>query len=534
MSGAGTSDTLRASCCVFVLSVVAACGAGHTRERPTAADAAAKPIQPDASEPSEPALRDASSPQPDAGGGALLSPEQLRDPETCKGCHPAHYREWSSSMHAYAALDPVFVAMNKRGQRETGGQLREFCVKCHAPMAVVDGLTQDGLNLAELPDQKRGVSCYFCHNVVGIDGDHNAQLRIAADDVMRGPIRDPVPSGAHRAAFSEVFDHDKTERNAMCGGCHDIVMPSGVELERTYQEYRHGLYAQQPSESAPALESCAGCHMPGHMALAAVAPSGTAPRTVHEHLWPGVDVALGDFPNREALRSAIEDCQLGLASVAFFTLEVTPPDTFTFRLETNAGHNMPSGAAQDRRLWLEFLAYDADGGLIEAASSGNIGATEIADKPADDPRHDPKLWLFRDRLFGAQGEPRHMFWEAAPSPDHPSGYESNTLEVRKETLGLGTHFIEKVFHAAGPDGTGTPARITARLRLRPVGRDVLQDLVDSGDLDPAVLSRVPTLTLGAQLEWTQADGFMKTISAQVETDCERYRCLLEPESSRCP
>ena len=44
-----------------------------------------------------------------------LSRDQLLDPETCKTCHPDQFREWSGSMHAYAADDPVFVAMNARG-----------------------------------------------------------------------------------------------------------------------------------------------------------------------------------------------------------------------------------------------------------------------------------------------------------------------------------------------------------------------------------------------------------------------------------
>src|SRR5262249_32624667 len=63
---------------------------------------------------------------PDPG---TLTREQLKSPEACKGCHPNHYREWSSSMHAYASLDPVFVAMNKRGQRETAGKLGKFCLR---------------------------------------------------------------------------------------------------------------------------------------------------------------------------------------------------------------------------------------------------------------------------------------------------------------------------------------------------------------------------------------------------------------------
>src|SRR5688500_7999428 len=44
--------------------------------------------------------------------------EQLKDPDTCKTCHEKHYREWSGSMHAYASDDPLFLAMNERGQRQ--------------------------------------------------------------------------------------------------------------------------------------------------------------------------------------------------------------------------------------------------------------------------------------------------------------------------------------------------------------------------------------------------------------------------------
>src|SRR5687768_1766164 len=82
-------------------------------------------------------------PAPDAGVMPALTRAQLLDPASCKSCHPKHYREWRSSMHAYAADDPVFLAMNKRGQRETEGALGDFCVGCHAPMAVREGETSD-------------------------------------------------------------------------------------------------------------------------------------------------------------------------------------------------------------------------------------------------------------------------------------------------------------------------------------------------------------------------------------------------------
>ena len=73
-------------------------------------------------------------------------------------------------MHAYAAEDPVFLAMNARGQRETNGALGDFCVKCHAPLAVELGLTTDGLNLGEIPPHLAGVTCFFCHTVESVEG----------------------------------------------------------------------------------------------------------------------------------------------------------------------------------------------------------------------------------------------------------------------------------------------------------------------------------------------------------------------------
>lgn len=459
-----------------------------------------------------------------------LTPEQLRDPETCKECHPSHYREWSGSMHAFASRDPVFRAMNRRGQRETGGELGDFCVNCHAPMAVRDKLTHDGLNLDQLEHEDRGVTCYFCHSVVGVDDTHNAKLRLADDMTLRGPFDHPLATIAHGAEQSPHFDENAAESSRMCGACHDIIMPKGVAIERTFREYERGLFAKVTSGIERPFASCVGCHMQGRKGVAAAVP-GAPERVVHEHFWPGIDVALGDFPHREAMRSAIEDCQLGNASVSYFSLEVTPPDLFTFQIETNAGHNQPSGASQDRRMWLEFLAYDEDGRLIPEASSGNIADGELEEKPADHPEHDPQLVLFGDRLYDENGKRVHMFWDAAKSQAYPKGYESIALPGASTTYIEGKHVVVKQLRAAGPNGL--PARVTARLRIRPIGVDVLDDLVHSGDLDPAIAAEMPTLTFGAQIEWTAAAGTLAPVYATPKSDCSTYRCLLDPNDPEC-
>jgi hypothetical protein len=176
--------------------------------------------------------------------GAQLDPAALRDPEACRQCHPAQFQDWSGSMHAYAADDPVFLAMNARAQRETGGALGTFCVKCHAPLAVRDGLTTDGLNLAAVPRAEKGVTCFFCHATESLAGTHDNPLVLARDGALFGPFRDPVPGTPHGAQGSALFDDTRLESAAMCGSCHDIVNQHGVAVERTYAEWKGTVFAQ--------------------------------------------------------------------------------------------------------------------------------------------------------------------------------------------------------------------------------------------------------------------------------------------------
>src|SRR4051812_29955443 len=177
------------------------------------------------------------------GDAPVLSIAELQDPQTCKDCHPKHVAQWSGSMHAYASDDPVFVAMNKRGQRETGGALGTFCVKCHAPMAVELGLTTGAFDPAQVPAAARGITCYFCHNVKAVQDTHNNGVVVAHDQTMRGGIGDPVGSPAHHASYDKLMDSDANQ-SEICGSCHDVVTPRGIALERTYQEWQTTFFSQ--------------------------------------------------------------------------------------------------------------------------------------------------------------------------------------------------------------------------------------------------------------------------------------------------
>src|SRR5690348_16251706 len=116
-----------------------------------------------------------------------------------------------------------------------------------------------------------------------------------------------------------------------------------------------------------------------------------------------------------------------------------------------------------------------------------------------------------------------MFWDAAPSELVPNGYQSVSLPP---TLRLGTpHTMEarfRIFQLAEVE------RVRVRARMRPVGMDVLEELVRSGDLEPTLLDAMPTFTAhGAAEDWYPLDGARMALWPE-QLECpDSYRCLLD-------
>lgn len=444
-------------------------------------------------------------------GGAVppLTEEELKDPQQCQKCHPTHYKEWSGSMHAYAAEDPVFLAMNARGQRETKGALGTFCLDCHAPLAVRAGATKDGLDLDKVDKKLKGVTCYFCHSVTEVTGAHNNPLKLTEDGTLRADLADPVKTGAHQSAYSKLHDRDQLESAGLCGSCHDIETPNGTKLERTFSEWQGTIFAHPPI----AL-TCGQCHMDSKQGLAADAP-GVPLRKIHSHMFPGVDVALTDFPEAEAQRAAVqasldtnlqaEICVKGQPMASGAILQVVLDNV-------GAGHSWPSGSTQDRRAWVEVVASAADQVVYQ---SGVVKDGESVIGLAD-----PDLWLIRDCLLDAKGKEVHMFWEA-------SSYESNQLPgpVTSNPTDPNyylTHVIQTYPRpSSSPSSLSVyPDKVTMRVRLAPIGLDVLDDLIASNDLDPALKAKMPVFTLAStNLTWTAKDATIHYLEGGIPVAC---------------
>jgi hypothetical protein len=410
----------------------------------------------------------------------------LEDPATCSSCHAQHFKEWSGSMHAYAAEDPIFLAMQKRAQRETNGQLGTFCAQCHAPMAVRDGATTDGSNLADLPAGQRGITCYFCHSVSATTDTHNNALTLAGDGVMRADIADPAKNNVHASAYSPLHDGDQIGASALCGTCHDVTTPAGVQLESSFAEWKQSLF----SHDVPGQKlTCQGCHMPGSDGVAA---SNGPPRRIHSHEMPAVDLATTSFADTDNQKMLVQQ-NLDPSLVA--KMCVRPPsqgDTVEITLDNAfVGHDFPSGAAHDRRVWVELIGYQ---GQSVVYKSGVVAdGTPVSDTT------DPDIWLFGEKLKDKDGKPTPFMWLAASSE-----LTALPFAVTNDPSDP-AYFHAKIKTYNVPP---TADRITMRVRMIPFGVEILQALVQSGDLDPSVVSKVPTFNLGGTtLEWTKAKGY---------------------------
>jgi hypothetical protein len=431
-----------------------------------------------------------------AGPQGSLSLEQLRDPQTCSGCHPTHYRQWSGSMHAYASYDPLFVAMNRRAQEDTGGELGAFCVRCHAPVAVALGLTDDGLNLDSLPGSVQGVGCYACHGVEGLDDDHNGALRWATDGMLRGGLPDPREGAPHVSSYSALLDGSQPQSSTLCGACHDVVLPGGLELERTYQEWSHSVFAPERAASDDAVLTCSGCHLPrtNEPTVAAGVTSAQPRFGMHDHTTPAVDIALSPFPqtgddafdrsverDHQARVQAFLDSSLGVE----VCVQALPGETsalFVTLENASAGHAFPSGAAQDRRVWVQLVALRGDEVLFE---SGQAGPGEPLVELSDD-----NLWLFMDHIFDAGDSPTTHFWNATriesaliPAP--------TTFDPAARDF-LNNHVARRYPRSRDESIPGVPDRVSVLVRVRPVGLEILEDLNRSGHLAREIVEAAPT------------------------------------------
>ena len=343
-------------------------------------------------------------PAPPAGPGPADNFLQVAAAE-CGQCHTTHFAEWQGSMHAYAGTDPLWYAINAAGQEDTGGKLDQFCVGCHLPAAQLAGLTSMPLDRKTALDRtlvREGVGCGFCHSIDRFTGISNreAAFTFATDRRVYGTIPDPLVTPYHEAEVRSGMGN-----SAYCGTCHQVENDAGLPIESTYTEWFESNY------NATGVD-CQDCHMPEYQGRATSSPDSPL-RTLHRHTFVGVDVALEDFPGRDAQIADIAELLAGAARLELSGAADADSVRVTATVRNvGTGHDLPSGPTSERQLWIEIHVEDGDGTGVFA--SGELDQNDdLKDHHSIiEPGADPQLALWNSVLLDAQGDETPFMWRA--------------------------------------------------------------------------------------------------------------------------
>lgn len=397
----------------------------------------------------------------------IWEPSQFNSAAECAICHPTHVEEWAQSRHAYAMIDPVFRELVARRQQDLDGVEDQFCTQCHSSVCTRGGECVPGFEFEELSSiSLEGITCEACHKVQSVQRPYNSGHVIDPDAPLSGPIADPVSNVYHESKHDELFDTSE-----FCGGCHDVVETSGMNLERPYAEWLESPARQEG-------KNCQACHMPtytGEAALGAPERSG-----VHHHRFVGVELPL--VPEVQSNPELVEelDAEIDelLRSSAALTLEAADEigqgqqlDLFITVENLIDGHAFPTGSTNLRQVWIAITATDANGDVIyetgQLDSEGDLG--NVFSTVA--PHSDNDLLMLSSTLVDISGTPTVFSWNATE-------HDFNSIPPRLERTF--TLFVPV------PDDAPGPIEIEGKIHFRAYPPFLIEELGLSELITPAI------------------------------------------------
>ncbi|MBL8862773.1 MAG: hypothetical protein JNK02_12305 [Planctomycetes bacterium] len=356
----------------------------------------------------------------------LLQP--IASSGSCTGCHSGYdehtepYERWAASMMGQAGRDPVFYAALAIANQDAA-HAGEWCLRCHAPAAWLDGrsVPADGSALDPFQGDLDGVNCNVCHRMVDPFADPANPLsdaRVLDQVASRGGLPPTPGNGQYvidpldrrRGPFDlgpNFFYHEWEQspyhqESLNCGTCHELSNPTLTKqpdgsfalnaldqphpthqkyeqfpIERTYSEWEQSHFATTPIEmgarfggNKTAYSTCQDCHMPDVTGGACQPVLNPVVRNdLPQHGFTGVNSWV-----LRAVRALYPDYETGLtqASVdgsiaraidlqrdALDVLAWTNQGQLRVRVVNQTGHKLPTGYGEGRRMWLHVVFKDA-------------------------------------------------------------------------------------------------------------------------------------------------------------------------------
>lgn len=426
------------------------------------------------------------------------------DIDRCELCHADYgqgegaFDHWRGSMMANAARDPLFwalVAVQNKVFEEKGIAIGDYCLRCHVPKGWLEGRSEpaDGSNFTD--EDLYGVQCDVCHRMVDplseegkalvdepVEFYRNAQMVVSADrKTKRGPYNDSEPPG-HRSMYSEFLTTSE-----FCGTCHEITNPYydfQVPVEKTYTEWKYSDYAREG-------KSCQDCHMTyvtGYGCTINAAKGKQLRDNIPLHQFVGgnawMPLAIPLF--EEDLRTDFVDQLEVTRELAIQKLQeaaelevAAEGSTLKVKVTNLAGHKLPTGFTEGRRMWLNVRFYDPSGGVIKESGAYDPETAELTKDS------EIKVYEAKPGMKGVEGYPdgesfhfalnNHMYKD---NRIPPKGFTNDEYEANGAYI-VGAEYADgqnwDVTTYTVPEGA---ARAEVRLMYQTTSREFIEFLRD--------------------------------------------------------
>ena len=406
-----------------------------------------------------------------------------------------------------------------------------------------------------------GITCHNCHRMTPTGpagqlapaGSGNVWLDDSLDcngyygPCRKGPYR-YAPGSSLQPPHGWEFSNFISD-SSHCGSCHDVSSPliNGVPArshilldgsdsgrafpaERTYSEWKQSRYGDRflvdsfedetrAGAGIVQVESCQDCHMRSSSNAAARAcmqnPVGSRAGELPVHEFVGgntwmlrvIDQLYGSATGRSnAISRAIglaEEMLTQRSADLALTLQPLAADATTLqaqvRVSNRAGHKLPTGYGEGRRMWLHLRVLDGNGATVYESGAFDAATGTLATTPT------PKVYEVLQGLWDAgagvcrteDGLGRKQFHFALNNciaKDNripPEGFTPRTgLDPNGEDLrpvghsyaetapgsGQLVNYDDTAYSVPLPPGTVRPLQVTATLRYQTASRDYIEFL----------------------------------------------------------
>ncbi len=207
-------------------------------------------------------------------GSSLMADVAKND--TCKGCHPAIYKEFTNSAHKKSTIfeDPIHKAV---WDIHPGKKKDKYaCAECHTPSdaRIMEALKEAKASVPRYDKaQNEGISCISCHSIKSIEShpkSHNKNILVdnndkrptlfAANKEKRGTTIKYETKSSFMGMFKSTtgspyhdidYSNDNYYNGNMCMGCH------------SHKENSHGqnVCTTEAAGAKDENKNCITCHM---------------------------------------------------------------------------------------------------------------------------------------------------------------------------------------------------------------------------------------------------------------------------------